>query len=149
MDFVQDNVSLSQKGVLRGLHWQAPPAQQGKLVQVLRGAVLDVAVDIRHGSPTFGYYETVELTAQNHVQFWIPPGFAHAFLTLENNTLFSYKCTGYYSPEHDRGLMWNDPTVAITWPLTKYGISEPVVSEKDNNHPHLEELAKEFVYQDA
>jgi dTDP-4-dehydrorhamnose 3,5-epimerase len=124
--FVQDNLSLSAKGVLRGLHFQLAPYAQGKLVQVLKGKVLDVAVDIRRDSPTYGHYQSVELTEANHLQFWIPPGFAHGFLTLEENTLFSYKCTQYYSPENERTFLWNDETLQINW-----GIDLPIVSKKD------------------
>lgn len=125
--FVQDNLSRSAKGVLRGLHFQLEPFAQGKLVQVIQGSVLDVAVDIRINSPTFGMYQAVELSATNHLQFWIPPGFAHGFLTLEENTLFSYKCTAYYSPENERTILWNDEMIGIDW-----GIEEPIVSKKDS-----------------
>lgn len=124
--FVQDNLSLSAKGVLRGLHFQLAPYSQGKLVQVLKGKVLDVAVDIRIDSPTYGHYQSVELSDTNHLQFWIPPGFAHGFLTLEENTLFSYKCTQYYSPENERTILWNDEVLKINW-----GIENPIVSKKD------------------
>jgi dTDP-4-dehydrorhamnose 3,5-epimerase len=124
--FVQDNLSLSAKGVLRGLHFQNEPHAQGKLVQVLKGKVLDVAVDIRRDSPTYGHYQAVELSDTNHLQFWIPPGFAHGFLALEENTLFSYKCTKYYSPENERTICWNDETLKINW-----GIDLPIVSKKD------------------
>src|SRR5690606_21623011 len=138
-EFVQDNLSLSQKGVLRGLHYQAPPFGQGKLVSVLRGRVLDVAVDIRFGSPTFGKHVAVELSADNKRQLWIPEGFAHGFLSLENDTLFSYKCTNVYSKEHDRGVRWNDPALGIAW-----GIEEPLLSEKDTAQPLLSEIAADF-----
>jgi dTDP-4-dehydrorhamnose 3,5-epimerase len=124
--FVQDNLSLSANGVLRGLHFQNEPYAQGKLVQVIKGKVLDVAVDIRKDSPTYGQYQSVELSDTNHFQFWIPPGFAHGFLTLEENTLFSYKCTQYYSPENERTIYWNDETIEINW-----GIDLPIVSKKD------------------
>ena len=140
-DFVQDNLSKSKKGVLRGLHYQAPPFEQGKLVTVLSGAVLDVAVDIRHGSPTFGKSVTVELTAENKKQFWIPAGFAHGFVTLEDDTVFAYKCTNVYSPENDRGVKYDDPAIGIEWP----DIGEWTISEKDQNQPMLQEIAKEFV----
>lgn len=124
--FVQDNLSCSGKGVLRGLHFQNDPFAQGKLVQVVKGSVLDVAVDIRKESPTFGQYFSVELSDQNHLQFWIPPGFAHGFLALEENTIFSYKCTSFYSPENERTILWNDETIGIDW-----GIDDPIVSKKD------------------
>lgn len=126
IQFVQDNISSSKKGVLRGLHFQTPPFAQGKLVSVLRGSVLDVAVDIRSGSPTFGKHHIVELSGSNKLQFWIPPGFAHGFVSLEDDTLFSYKCSNYYSPSHEKTLLWNDPELNIDW-----GIIDPIVSEKD------------------
>ena len=137
--FVQDNLSSSKKGVLRGLHYQAPPFAQGKLVTVLQGKVLDVAIDIRFGSPTFGKHVSIELSGENHKQFWVPRGFAHAFLTLEDDTLFAYKCTNIYSKEHDRGLVWNDPALGIAW-----GMENPIVSEKDGKLPLLKDIAKEF-----
>jgi dTDP-4-dehydrorhamnose 3,5-epimerase len=125
--FVQDNISVSKKHVLRGLHFQKSPFEQGKLVTVLNGKVLDVAVDIRENSKTYGQHQAVELSAENKYQFWIPPGFAHGFITLEENTLFSYKCTNYYSPEHEKTLRWNDPILAIDWA----GVANPIISEKD------------------
>ena len=132
--FVQDNESFSSKGVVRGLHWQAAPHTQAKLVRVIRGAVWDVAVDLRRGSPTFGQWEGVTLTAENALQFYVPRGFAHGFVVLENDTLFSYKCDNLYNPASERGLAWNDPTVAVKWP-------DPGVpylfSEKDKRHPDL------------
>lgn len=137
--FVQDNLSSSKKGVLRGLHYQAPPFAQGKLVTVVQGKVLDVAVDIRFGSPTFGQHVTVELSGENHLQFWIPRGFAHAFVALEDDTLFAYKCTNVYSKEHDRGVVWNDPALGIEW-----GMDAPLVSEKDQKHPLLKDIPQEF-----
>lgn len=140
-EFVQDNLSVSKKGVLRGLHYQAPPFAQGKLVQVIAGCVLDVAVDIRFGSPTFGRHVMVGLSADNHQQFWIPPGFAHGFVALEENTLFAYKCTNVYSREHDRGVRWNDPALSIDW-----NISDPTVSEKDRKHPLLADIPQDFVF---
>lgn len=142
-EFVQDNLSSSQKGVLRGLHYQAPPFAQGKLVSVIKGAVLDVAVDIRENSPTFGQHVAVELTAENKKQFWIPEGFAHGFLALENDTVFSYKCTNVYSPESDRGIRYDDPSLGIEWP----DVGELIVSEKDQVHPMLADTKKEFFYQ--
>lgn len=125
--FCQDNESLSNKNVLRGLHFQKPPFAQGKLVRVISGKVLDVAVDIRKSSETYGKYQMVELSAENKKMFWIPPGFAHGFLVLEENTVFSYKCSNYYSPESEGTIKWNDKDLKIEWP-----ISNPNVSEKDN-----------------
>lgn len=116
LDFVQDNHSRSAKGVLRGLHYQLPPHVQGKLVRVVRGAVFDVAVDIRQGSPTFGRWVGVELSEDNHRQLWIPPGFAHGFLTLSDSADFLYKTTDYYAPSHERCIAWNDPQIGIQWP---------------------------------
>ena len=124
--FVQDNESVSGAGVLRGLHFQVPDRAQGKLVRVVRGAALDVAVDLRKGSPTYGQHQTAMLTGDNRWQFWIPPGFAHGFLTLEPDTVFCYKCTEVYSPEHERALRWNDPDLAIDW-----GTDAPLLSPKD------------------
>lgn len=140
-NFVQDNFSVSKKGVLRGLHYQALPFAQGKLVSVLRGRVLDVAVDIRFGSPTYGKHVAVELSSENHRQLWIPRGFAHGFVTLEDETMFSYKCTNVYSREHDRGVLWSDPTLGIVW-----GIEHPIVSEKDQGHSLLKDIQQEFKY---
>ena len=126
--FVQDNHSRSTQGVLRGLHFQVSPKAQGKLVRVVRGAVFDVAVDIRQGSPTAGQWVGVELTEDNHRQLWIPPGLAHGFLVLSESADFVYKTTDYYSPQHERSLAWNDPQLAIAWPdLGK----APVLSGKD------------------
>ena len=125
-EFVQDNQSLSSKGVLRGLHFQNPPFAQGKLVRVVSGAVLDVAVDIRPASPTFGQYVAVELSAENKYMMYIPAGFAHGFLTLEDNTLFLYKCTQVYNKESESGILWNDPSLNIEW-----GTVQPLVSDKD------------------
>lgn len=131
--FVQDNHSRSARGVLRGLHYQAPPHAQGKLVRVVRGAVFDVAVDIRPDSPTYGRWVGVELSESNHRQLWIPPGLAHGFLTLSDEADFLYKTTDYYSPAHERCIRWDDPTLAIEWPL---GGRAPQVSEKDSQAPH-------------
>ena len=128
VNFVQDNQSLSHKGVLRGLHFQSPPFEQGKLVRVIQGSVLDVAVDIRQNSPTYGQYKSVVLSGEDNLQFWIPSGFAHGFLTLEDNTIFSYKCTGPYSKASEGALLWNDKDLNIDW-----NISNPIVSEKDQN----------------
>lgn len=124
--FVQDNQSVSKKGVLRGLHFQNPPHAQGKLVRVANGSVIDVAVDIRKDSRTYGEHVAVELTAENNKQFWIPPGFAHGFVALEDDTIFCYKCTDYYAPECEGSLLWNDEDLKIDW-----GIENPLVSDKD------------------
>lgn len=126
-DFVQDNHSRSVKGVLRGLHYQLPPKAQGKLVRVVEGAVFDVAVDIRKGSPTFGKWVGEILSAENNRQLWIPPGFAHGFLVLSDAAGFLYKTTDYYSPMLERCIQWNDPALAIAWPLDE----PPTVSAKD------------------
>jgi len=130
--FVQDNHSRSGKGVLRGLHYQIKQPQ-GKLVRVVRGAVFDVAVDLRRSSPTFGRWAGVELSESNHRQFWVPPGFAHGFLVLSESADFVYKTTDYYAPEHERCLAWNDPAIGIDWPLAQTGVTQPVVSAKDQN----------------
>lgn len=128
--FVQDNHSLSQKGVLRGLHYQNASYGQGKLVRVVQGRAWDVAVDIRPDSATYGQWVGVELSAENKTMFWIPEGFAHGFLALEDNTQFLYKTTNYYNKESEGAIIWNDPTLAIEWPL--YEIENVLVSDKDN-----------------
>jgi len=135
IDFVQDNLSFSSKGVLRGLHYQKPYAQ-GKLVYVLQGEVWDVAVDIRHGSPTFGEWTAVTLSSENKKQFYIPPGFAHGFCVLSEKALFTYKCTELYHPECDAGVRWDDPDIGIKWP-----VAEPILSEKDKNQPLLKDVS--------
>ena len=124
--FVQDNESMSSKGVLRGLHFQAPPMAQGKLVRVVQGSVLDVAVDIRKNSPTYGQHVSFLLSAENKTQAFIPEGFAHGFATLEDHTIFQYKCTNYYSPEHEASILWNDEELGIDWQTNL-----PILSEKD------------------
>ena len=135
--FVQDNESLSQKGVLRGLHWQAAPWTQAKLVRVIRGAVWDVAVDIRRGSPTFGRSVAVTLSAENGRQFYVPRGFAHGFLVLEDDTLFAYKCDNLYHPESERGMKFDDPALSIAWPE----LNVPrILSPKDTCHPCLADI---------
>jgi len=135
--FVQDNESLSRERVLRGLHFQLAPHAQGKLVHTVRGAVLDVAVDIRAGSTTFGQHYKVRLDAETKHMLWIPPGFAHGFVALENDTLFAYKCTAYYHQPSERTILWNDPKLAIDW-----GIADPVISEKDQRgHPFAADRA--------
>lgn len=125
-EFVQDNQSLSHRGVLRGLHFQNAPFAQGKLVRVIKGAVLDVAVDIRKSSPGYGKWFSYELNESNKTMMWIPPGFAHGFLTLADNTIFSYKCTNYYNKQSEDCILWNDPDLNIDW-----GITHPQLSEKD------------------
>jgi dTDP-4-dehydrorhamnose 3,5-epimerase len=143
MDFVQDNESKSKKGVLRGLHFQAKHTQ-GKLVRVTEGAVFDVGVDLRKGSPTFGQWVGVELSKENKRQFYVPEGFAHGFLVLSEEAVFTYKCTDYYAPEYDCGLLWNDPEIGIEWPLA--GIEEIILSEKDKIQKKLSELEVPFQY---
>ena len=133
-EFVQDNLSFSTRGVLRGLHYQNPHAQ-GKLVYVLQGEVWDVAVDIRRDSPRFGQWTAVTLSSENKKQFYIPPGFAHGFCVLSETALFTYKCTDLYHPECDGGVRWDDPAIGIQWP-----ISDPILSDKDRNLPLLGEL---------
>lgn len=128
--FVQDNHSCSQAGVLRGLHYQLPPHAQGKLVRVVQGAAYDVAVDIRRGSPSFGQWERVELSALNKRQLWIPEGFAHGFLALEDDTHFLYKTTDVYARECERSIRWDDPAIGIAWPLPP-GLKAPLVAPKD------------------
>lgn len=128
--FVQDNQSFSQKGTLRGLHAQAPPFAQGKLVRVIQGSVLDVAVDIRKDSATYGQHFSLELSGENHRQLWMPPGFLHGFLTLENNTIFTYKVTNYYDKGSEIGIMWNDPTLNVDWG-TQLNADEILLSDKD------------------
>ena len=130
--FVQDNQSFSKKGVVRGLHFQSPPFAQGKLVRVIKGNVIDVAVDIRKDSKTYGEYFAIELSAENNLQLWIPPGFAHGFFAREEDTIFSYKCTNYYSPESEGTIKWNDSDLAIDW----QGVPT-LISEKD-------EIGEEF-----
>ncbi len=132
--FVQDNESKSQKNVLRGLHYQLEPSAQGKLVRVIRGAVLDVAVDIRQNSPTFGKWVTMKLTAENKWICWIPKGFAHGFVTLEDDTIFTYKCTGLYNKASEASIRWNDPELGIEW-----GVTQPLLSDKDKVAPLLKD----------
>ncbi len=135
--FVQDNESFSGFGVLRGLHYQKPPCMQGKLVRVVRGKVLDVAVDIRKDSPHFGKHVAQVLSGENKRMMWIPRGFAHGFVVLSEKALFSYKCDSYYSPDHDAGVAWNDPQLAIDWMLPAEDIQ---VSEKDKRLPKFSEI---------
>lgn len=143
MEFVQDNESKSKKGVLRGMHFQTKHTQ-GKLVRVTEGEVFDVAVDLRKGSPTFGMWEGVLLTAENKKQFYVPEGFAHGFLVMSDVAVFNYKCTDYYAPEYDSGLLWNDEEVGIEWPIE--GIEEILLSEKDKVQKRLCELEVPFEY---
>jgi dTDP-4-dehydrorhamnose 3,5-epimerase len=141
VDFVQDNLSFSRRGTLRGLHFQNPRAQ-GKLVSVLIGEVYDVAVDIRHGSPTFSQWVGVSLTSENKRQFYVPPGFAHGFCVTSETALFAYKCTELYAPGAEGSVLWNDPDLGIDWP-----IAEPLLSEKDRAAPRLREIApKRFCF---
>jgi dTDP-4-dehydrorhamnose 3,5-epimerase len=142
--FVQDNQSMSAAvGVLRGLHFQTPPMAQAKLVRVIAGAILDIAVDIRWGSPHFGKHVAAVLSAAEGNQLLIPEGFAHGFCTLEPNSTVIYKVNRYYSPENDRGLLWNDPALGIDWRL---GGREPTLSDKDKKHPTLADLPRYFTY---
>ncbi|WNJ16043.1 dTDP-4-dehydrorhamnose 3,5-epimerase [Pontibacter sp. G13] len=139
LNFVQDNLSFSRKGALRGLHFQRPPHAQGKLVSVLQGKVLDVAVDLRKNSPTFGQSVCVELDSEKRNMLYIPEGFAHGFQVISDECLFLYKCTNFYHPEADAGLAWDDPTLNIPWLDIP-----PVLSQKDQNHPHLAEFDSPF-----
>jgi len=136
-NFVQDNESKSMKGVLRGLHFQKPPYAQGKLVRVMKGAVLDVAVDLRKSSSTYGQWESIELTEDNKFMYWIPPGMAHGFITLEDNTVFFYKCTNVYNKQSEGSILWNDPDLNINWGSN----IKPLLSEKDKISP----LFKDFI----
>ena len=142
IDFCQDNESKSARGVLRGLHYQLPPAAQTKLVRVIQGRVLDVAVDIREGSPTFGEHVAVELSAENKRQLLVPRGFAHGFVVLEDDTVFAYKVDNYYSPENDRGIAFDDPDIGIKWPLPPEALK---LSDKDRLQPSLKD-AELFFY---
>ncbi len=137
--FVQDNQSLSQKGVLRGMHFQKIPHAQGKLVRVIKGAVLDVVVDIRKNSPTYGQHFSLELNETNKIMFWIPIGFAHGFLTLQDNTIFYYKCNNYYDKESEGLIAWNDKDININW-----NIENPLLSEKDKLGVALKDFVSPF-----
>lgn len=147
VEFVQDNMSFSaQKGTLRGLHWQNPPYAQSKLVSCTRGRVIDVAVDIRKGSPTYGKWVATELSAENHRQFFIPQGFAHGFLTLSENVEFRYKVDHVYNKDSEGNMRYDDPTVHVDWGRLLEGI-DPILSEKDKTGPCLEEAKNDFVYE--
>jgi dTDP-4-dehydrorhamnose 3,5-epimerase len=143
-DFVQDNQSISSRaGTLRGLHFQLPPTGQAKLVSVLRGKALDVVVDVRRGSPTYGKHVSIELSADSGRQLYIPAGFAHGFLTLEDDVLLMYKVSQYYAPAHDGGIRWNDPDIGVPWPVKDADI---VISDKDRRLPYLREFSSPFPY---
>lgn len=144
-NFVQDNESKSSYGVLRGLHFQKGKYAQSKLVRVVKGRVLDIAVDIRKGSPTFGKHVAVELTEENKRQFFVPRGFAHGFVVLSDEAIFQYKCDNFYAPEHDGGIAWNDTELGIDW---KIDISKTMLSEKDKKNPTLKEASHLFDYND-
>ena len=142
--FVQDNhVHSMQKGVLRGLHFQAPPHAQGKLIRCTRGAILDVAVDIRAGSPSYGRHAAVELTAINWRQLWVPPGFAHGYVTLDDDCEVIYKVADYYAPHCDRGIAWDDPDLAIDW---RVPVADVILSDRDRLHPRLRDAASAFLF---
>ena len=139
--FVQDNYSRSSRGVLRGLHYQSNPYAQGKLVQCLKGRIFDVAVDIRKSSPTFGNWVSAELSEENSLMLYVPPGFAHGFIVLSEAADVLYKCTKEYAPDSDRGIIWNDPDINIQWP-----VKEPILSDKDKRHPFLKDADNNFEY---
>lgn len=138
-NFVQDNQSLSNRGVLRGLHYQKPPMAQGKLVRVVKGSVLDVVVDLRKDSSTYGQHYCLELTEQNKLLLYVPEGFAHGFVVLQDQTIFSYKCTNFYSPEHEEGIMWNDADLNINWK-----IESPLLSAKDEKNLKFKDFVTPF-----
>lgn len=141
VDFVQDNQSKSCYGVVRGLHFQKPPHAQAKLVRVVKGRVLDVAVDLRKGSPTYGKHVAVELTEDNHRQFFIPRGFAHGFAVLSEEAIFQYKCDNYYAPQSEGAVAWNDPDLGIDWGVP---MEKAILSEKDMKHPRLKDIDSPF-----
>ncbi len=143
VNFVQDNESKSSYGVLRGLHFQKPPYAQSKLVRVVKGSVLDVCVDIRKGSPTFGKHVAVELSAENHRQLFVPRGFAHGFSVLSEEVVFQYKCDNYYNPSSEGSILWNDPALGIDW---KVPADSVLLSEKDTRHPLLADIDSPFDY---
>ncbi|MCK4544557.1 dTDP-4-dehydrorhamnose 3,5-epimerase [candidate division WOR-3 bacterium] len=135
LSFVQDNESYSRKNVIRGLHFQCNPYAQGKLIRVIKGSILDIAVDIRKASPTFGNYFSIELNDINKKQLWIPPGFAHGYAVLSNEVILTYKCTAYYNPSSEITIIWNDPDIGIEW-----GINNPIISEKDKKGKRLKDI---------
>jgi dTDP-4-dehydrorhamnose 3,5-epimerase len=141
LDFVQDNLSYSHKGVLRGMHAQSGPQAQGKLVRVLRGKVLDVVIDIRKAQPTYGQAYSVELSEHKAMSFWVPPGFLHGFIALEDHTIFTYKVTGFYDKAGELGIRWDDPSVNFQWPLPK---EQLIISEKDQQLPFLSDIESPF-----
>jgi dTDP-4-dehydrorhamnose 3,5-epimerase len=143
--FVQDNESKSSFGVLRGLHFQKPPHAQSKLVRVVKGAVLDVAVDVRRGSPTFGQHVAVELSAENHRQFFIPRGFAHGFVVLTDEVVFQYKCDNFYAPQYEGAIAWDDPDLGIDWRVSSEDV---LLSDKDRCHPRLKDAEWLFDYEE-
>ena len=145
VDFVQDNESMSKKGVMRGLHFQRPPFSQSKLVRCVKGRVLDVAVDIRKGSPTYGKHVAVELTEDNHLQFFIPKGFAHGFVVLSDVAVFQYKCDNFYHPEADGGISILDDSLGIDWEIST---QNAILSEKDTKHPLLKDFDSPFDFND-
>lgn len=138
-EFVQDNLSLSKKGILRGLHFQLPPYAQTKIVRVIKGSVLDVVVDIRRKSPTYGQHYSIILSDENFLQLYIPEGFAHGFVTLEDDTIFAYKCSNYYQHEVERGLSWNDADLDIDW-----GTTDPILSDKDKQYEPFSQFVSPF-----
>ncbi|MGP1446544.1 MAG: dTDP-4-dehydrorhamnose 3,5-epimerase [Candidatus Limimorpha sp.] len=139
MDFVQDNESKSMRGVLRGLHFQKPPFAQGKLVRVVKGSVMDVAVDLRGSSPTYGQWESIILTESNKLMLWIPEGFAHGFVCLEDDSVFTYKCTNVYNKASEGSILWNDPDINVQW-----NIENPILSEKDKVAPCFKDFVTPF-----
>lgn len=141
--FVQDNESMSRYGVLRGLHFQLPPFTQAKLLRCVKGAVYDVAVDIRKGSPTYGQYVAVELSEDNHRQLFLGHGIAHGFAVLSETVIFQYKCDDFYHPEAEGGIAWNDPDIAIQWPVA---MEDVLLSERDKHHPYLKDFISPFNY---
>jgi len=140
-NFVQDNQSFSKYRTIRGLHYQVGEYAQGKLIHIIQGKILDVVVDVRFGSPTFGKYISIELSDNDQKFIWIPAGFAHGFSVLSDTATVFYKCTAVYSPSHERGIIYNDQTLSIDWKVVS-----PHVSEKDNNHPELSEIQKDYIY---
>ena len=145
VNFVQDNESMSSYGVLRGLHFQKPPYTQSKLVRAIKGRVMDVAVDIRLGSPTYGKYAAVVLDSEKKNQLWVPKGFAHGFVVLSETAIFAYKCDNYYAPDYDAGLAYDDATINIDWKIPQ---EKMLLSEKDKNHPILSDMKHVFNYKE-